>query len=286
IGFAVAKSLARAGGWNITIFNLHNLKGQTAKHSLDEIISSSSSTSSVTSRQVDCTDYQAQGAAFRETFDRTGRLDFVFANAGIAEKGDFYQRHATENDGLQPPPPYSDSVIRICLEAACKTAYIAQHYFRQTPKRLQGDQTLVLTSSSGGIYPCGRYPLYAAAKHGVVGFLRAIAPSYYKDDGIRVNAICPGPVRTGLLSDAEWDLLPQELMTNVETVADVVMMLIEGQDSEPKGNTWIDGVKMDGVEDSQDALLWGNVIEISGEKHYYRNAPRWSDATMETNMNA
>ncbi|KAH7033543.1 uncharacterized protein B0I36DRAFT_321655 [Microdochium trichocladiopsis] len=176
------------------------------------------------------------------------------------------------------------------------TAYLAQHYFRQTPDSLPGldgeaggtgggggggGKSIVMTASSGGIYPSGMCPLYTAAKHGVVGFMRAIAPSFYKNDGIRVNAICPGPLRTGLLPDAQWDLFPPEQMTDVNKVAAVVMMLIEGKDSVPATETRIDGEGMDrGGKDP----LWGNAVEISAQRHYYRDAPRWSDETMEKNM--
>lgn len=68
--------------------------------------------------------------------------------------------------------------------------------------------------------------MYAAAKHGCVGFTRSVATNL-AGSGIRVNCICPGSVATGLLKKEEWSKFPQDTFTPVETVAKAVYMLVE-----------------------------------------------------------
>ena len=64
--------------------------------------------------------------------------------------------------------------------------------------RARGGGALLYTASTSGLQGSQFSPVYSAAKHGVVGFVRALAKRYAKD-GIRVNAICPGPIDTPML---------------------------------------------------------------------------------------
>lgn len=64
--------------------------------------------------------------------------------------------------------------------------------------RARGAGSLLYTASTSGLQGSQFSPVYSAAKHGVVGFVRALAKRYAKD-GIRANAICPGPIDTPML---------------------------------------------------------------------------------------
>jgi NAD(P)-dependent dehydrogenase (short-subunit alcohol dehydrogenase family) len=64
--------------------------------------------------------------------------------------------------------------------------------------RARGGGSLLYTASTSGLQGSQFSPVYSAAKHGVVGFVKALAKRYAKD-GIRVNAICPGPTDTPML---------------------------------------------------------------------------------------
>jgi short-subunit dehydrogenase len=145
----------------------------------------------------------------------------VFANAGIVEKVNFYEEHAGDSECL--PPRLDSTVLDINLKSVITTSYLALHFFRQN--KLPGGK-LVITASSGGLYPTPYLPMYAATKHGCVGFTRSIAENL-AGSGIRVNCICPGSVATGLLKKEEWSKFPQETFTPVETVAEAVYMLVE-----------------------------------------------------------
>lgn len=64
--------------------------------------------------------------------------------------------------------------------------------------RARGGGSLLYTASTSGLQGSQFSPVYSAAKHGVVGFVRALAKRY-ASEGIRVNAICPGPIDTPML---------------------------------------------------------------------------------------
>ncbi len=58
---------------------------------------------------------------------------------------------------------------------------------------------IILTASSGGLFPMPMAPAYAAAKAGLVHFTRSLAPRLHKR-GIRLCALCPQQVDTALVS--------------------------------------------------------------------------------------
>ena len=178
----------------------------------------------------------------------------VFANAGIVEKVDIYQRHESDANGL--PPKLNTTVLDINLKAVVTTSYLAVHFFRQntTP-----GGALVITASSGGIYPVPYLPMYAAAKHGCVGFMRSIADGFFKE-GIRANCICPGAVRTGLLSQQEWDRFPQGTFVPIEKVVEAVQMLVN------------------------DTTLYGKAVELIQDKWKFREAQVFEDGAMKDVM--
>ncbi|KAI1503788.1 hypothetical protein F5X99DRAFT_374444 [Biscogniauxia marginata] len=212
IGLAVAGSLAQKG-WSVHIFDLSKQEEQSIANQI----------SATTFHEVDVNSWQSLSSGFDKVFQAESRLDFVFANAGIMEKGGFYERH----DLSLPPPPLEESTIDTNLKGVARTAYLAQHYFRGNPDGAK-DCVLVVTSSIAGIYPQDFTPLYAATKAGILNFMRSVAGPFYKNDGIRTYAICPGSVRTNLLGKDLWDAYPQQYLTSMENVTATVDALIRG----------------------------------------------------------
>ncbi|KAI1263709.1 NAD(P)-binding protein [Xylariaceae sp. FL1019] len=265
MGLAVAQSLKAKGGWDIHLFDLNPASGQAAADSL-----------SATFHKVDVTNYDSLGAAFKAAYSKHERLDFVFANAGIAEPGSFYERHDEIGDGVPPPPKLH--VVRILYDAVITTSHLAQHYFRLSPKDI--DKNLVMTASCGALYPSYFSALYCGAKHGVLGFMRAIAKPLWHQEGIRVNAVCPGTVKTALLTRDEWTFVGDDLFTPVEKIAEVVMILVDGKDTMAAEMTRIDGEP----QEEREGILWGEAIEVSGDNHYYRERSKYCDAKMAAVM--
>jgi NAD(P)-dependent dehydrogenase (short-subunit alcohol dehydrogenase family) len=66
--------------------------------------------------------------------------------------------------------------------------------------RKRGGGVIISTASMAGLFGFAADPVYTAAKHGVVGITRALVA--LKDEGIRVNCVCPGVVNTPMVTGA------------------------------------------------------------------------------------
>ena len=124
-------------------------------------------------------------AAIAKAVQTYGRLDCAFNNAGIEGKSADTHECTEEN---------WNRVMAINLTGVwyCMKAEIAQ-FLKQG-----GGGAIVNTSSGAGLAGVPHMPAYVASKHGVAGLTRAAALEYGKHN-IRINAVCPGPIRTPML---------------------------------------------------------------------------------------
>jgi NAD(P)-dependent dehydrogenase (short-subunit alcohol dehydrogenase family) len=126
-------------------------------------------------------------AAAVQTF---GRLDCAFNNAGTTGSGLRLAEHTEEA---------FDHTIATNLKSVwlCMKHEILQML-------TQGGGAIVNCASTAGLFGAPVGIAYVASKHGVVGMSRAAAREYAKD-GIRVNAVCPGVIRTPMVDDFSRD---------------------------------------------------------------------------------
>lgn len=117
------------------------------------------------------------------TADRFGGLDILVNNAGTG--GGQKRLHELE-------PSDFDRVIDVNLRGTflC-TKYALPHFLAQ------GDGRIVNIASTYGLIGAPKAPAYCASKGAIINLTRQLAVDY-GPDGIRVNAICPGYVDTGL----------------------------------------------------------------------------------------
>ncbi len=140
------------------------------------------------------------------TIDRFGRVDVMFANAGIYIPG-----QAIEGD-----PDAWSNLMNVNIDGVlfCAHAVLEQ-------MQAQGSGDILISSSISGFVDIDWEPVYSASKHAVTGFVhtlrRQVAPL-----GLRVGLIAPGAVATELWDKTDPDEIAQ--------LADVEHSFIRAED--------------------------------------------------------
>ena len=176
IGFATARRFA-AEGARVVIGDVDELSGARVATELDGHFVA-----------CDVTDPAHVDALFAVTNEKYGSVDVAFNNAGIS-------------------PPEDDSILTTGLEAwrrvqevnltsvylCCKAAipYMVE----------QGKGSIINTASFVAVMGAATSQIsYTASKGGVLAMSRELGVQFARE-GVRVNALCPGPVNTPLLQE-------------------------------------------------------------------------------------
>ncbi len=137
-----------------------------------------------------------------QTAETFGRIDILYANAGIFTMGPFEDSS----------PADISQMLRVNVEGVMHCTHAVLPHMRANAS---GD--IIVVSSIAGVDELPDQPIYSASKHAVQTFVRVLRRQVTKD-GIRVGAICPGTVATPLWGFSE----PTEIARSV-AARDVLM---------------------------------------------------------------
>jgi len=210
-GLALAKELVSKGA-RVIMVDINDCSGVTSELNAKagEIVA--------IAKKVDTTSWEAQLAAYEAGKEAFGRVDYFFANAGIAE----HPWLPTFNVSTAPERPITKPNTRTLdtnLTGQLYTAALALQVFERQGLNRHGFRgKLVMTASVYSFFPSIVMPMYAASKAAVVHFMRTAASMYAGKD-VTVNCIAPSIFATNILPSkefiarfAERDLGPIELV--------------------------------------------------------------------------
>jgi meso-butanediol dehydrogenase / (S,S)-butanediol dehydrogenase / diacetyl reductase len=209
IGRAVAQRLAAEGARLVIGDRNHEGAEETAR-GIGE------STRAV---PLDVADEASAQAIVAHTVSLHGRLDILCNIAGVLDFGRFDDVDRTR----------WDRVISVNLTGVYHMCRAAM------PHLVASRGNIVNMASAAGLVGIPYNSAYTASKHGVIGLTRALALEFSKE-GVRVNAVCPGGVKTAMVAQS----FPEDI--------DMTMVM--------RAASWLDSGEMAEPSDIADAVAF------------------------------
>jgi NAD(P)-dependent dehydrogenase (short-subunit alcohol dehydrogenase family) len=175
IGAATARRLAAAGA-TVIVADVDEAAGEAVTGAIAE------AGGTAEFAELDVTDRAAFEALVERVADRHGGLDVLVNNAGAVHVAPLLETDTADRDRL----------IDVNVNGVwngCRAAL--------EEMVAQGEGCVVNVASTGGLLGSPGLATYSATKAAVVNFTRALAGEVGRD-GVRVNAVCPGTVDTGM----------------------------------------------------------------------------------------
>lgn len=184
---AAAARLAAADGAKVTLADLSEAGGLAM---VDEITAAGGQAQFVRTDISVEEDVKAMVAAAVNAY---GRLDGAFNNAGLPPL-------SSAKNGFFPLADLETGSFRKSLEVNVLGTFLCLKYEIRA-MLATGGGAIVNTSSANGLVAIPGAPEYIASKHAIIGLTKAAALDYVTQ-GVRVNAVLPGIIRTPMLTTA------------------------------------------------------------------------------------
>lgn len=184
MGRAIALAFAQEGA----IVAVHTRSIESARELVNDIEQSGGRAVPVA---ADLTDIVAIKAMCDETITLLGGIDIVVNNAGAVSKAPVTE--TSEEDW--------DKIMQVNL----KTPFLITKYLVPEMRKNTNGGRLIFNSSVAAKLPDPHGSAYNASKAGLLGFIRCLAAEL-GEDGITVNAICPGWIDTPMASSLHEEM--------------------------------------------------------------------------------
>ncbi|MCA0305521.1 MAG: glucose 1-dehydrogenase [Proteobacteria bacterium] len=145
---------------------------------------------------ADVTDSKSVQAYVARAVETYGRIDCFHNNAGIEGK------IATIAD-------YDEAMFDQVIAVNVKGVFLGLKYVLKQMLAQKGGGAIVNTASTAGLMGSPGMPAYVASKHAVLGLTKTASGEVARQ-GIRVNAVCPGPIDTRMIQDLQKQLNPAD----------------------------------------------------------------------------
>ena len=123
-----------------------------------------------------------------------GRLDVLFANAGIIKSGAFGEMDYAD----------IERILQVNLMGVVNSVHTAYPMLKKTPNSL-----CFITASASAIFGAPGLAAYSTSKHGVKGLTEALSVEFSVIDSRAADAL-PGLIKTGMMPDGAEAFLPTE----------------------------------------------------------------------------